>query len=358
MLATADDLSLSVFTDEQRRSNSYSHRSQGDLPKQDSGHKVRASKPVSLSDSADEIQVIEEHQTAIPIQPMLERKYSTRHLDLDIGSVHARKNGSSTLLERRKRDDFDLLGDHSESSDDDDSGNSRAARNQKARGRERHTKPLLHPKQAAPLDRYQRYSDNAAKKDAYEPLRGRHMARGRSTQGRHPMTDCYNRGLANHHTTSKLGRTSEHRPFRVSPSALPEFEHEAMVFDNFEDVSPVSSTSEKDHNGKDMFDAHLHFVRPAMPICANPGAFVALESVVSPSTGCSNESQRDCVDTNGFEDYRERNRLSHHRAVSDVYSPATARTLEARATRRRATVGSEAASRLPAFHRRPSDPST
>ncbi|SPO32231.1 uncharacterized protein UTRI_02788 [Ustilago trichophora] len=302
-------------------------------------------------DSADEIQVIEEEQTAIPIRTALGRWQSDRHSDLDIGSVHSHKRRSSPLFERRKRDDLDFLTDFGDSSDDEYNGST--ARDQNARGRERRTKPLLRPKQISPPHRPQRYDYAVADVTAYSPQLGDHPDRCCTPNGRRSLyeldgtprhTDRYSAKDTHH----KLAR--HHR--RAPPPASTGLEHEAMVFDNFEDISSVSSASEHEQENEDCFDPHLHFVRPAMSICANPGAFVTLEPLITPG-GSSSEGLGEGADADELSAQRKRHRLGHHRAVSELFSTSKsdAKPTDIRVTRRRATVGAEAAYRLPSFTR-------
>ncbi|SPO25111.1 uncharacterized protein UTRI_02788_B [Ustilago trichophora] len=292
-------------------------------------------------DSADEIQVIEEEQMAIPIRTALGRRQSDRHSDLDIGSIHSRKRRSSPLFERRKRDDLDLLTDFGDSSDDEYSAST--ARDQNSRGRERRTKPLLHPRQISLPHRPQRYKDTVADVTAYSPKLGYHPDRCLTPNGRrshYELDGTPKHNLARHHR----------RDPRPASTGL---EHEAIVFDNFEDISSVSSASEQEQESKDPFDPHLHFVRPAMSICANPGAFVTLEPLITPG-GSSSERSGEGADAEELSAQRKRHRLGHHRAVSELFSTPTsdAKPTDIRVTRRRATVGAEAAYRLSSFTRR------
>ena len=348
MFATTEDLSLPIRPTQQRRSYSDSFQHKGGASKHPANRKVKTSQPSPCFDSDDEIQVIQEQQTAIPIRGGLDRKHSDRHLDLDIGSIHAHKRRSSPLFERRKRDAFDLLGDFSESSDDED--DRRPTRGQYGRGRERHPKPLVHPQGTCLPQPPHRYDNNASRRDDYSPQLGHHSSRDSSLHGRHSHIELDNdmKDCSGSYFAKKLdSRRTSQLPLSSTISGL---EHEAMVFDNFEDVSSVSSASKHEQDNKDPFDAHLHFVRPVMPICANPGAFVALDPIVTPSLS-PNESLNDARHAEEMEARHRRHRLGHHRAASELFSSPTTSTtpIDVRATRRRATVGSEAAYRLPTF---------
>ncbi|SJX66067.1 uncharacterized protein SRS1_13508 [Sporisorium reilianum f. sp. reilianum] len=364
MFATTNDLTLSVRPQEQRRSYSDTFQPRaGVSDKHAATRKAKTARTTPASDSADEIQVIEEQHTAIPIRAGLDRRHSDRHLDLDIGSVHAGKRKPSPLFERRKRDDLDLLADFSESSNDDDAAR-RTSRTQNARGRERHTKPLLHPRQTSFAHAAQRgYDYSGSKRDPYSPQLGHHSSRDCSPHGRLPLMehdDATKQHNGSYATKKHSYKREPFAPRTAPPPSLTGLEHEAMVFDNFEDVSSVSSASEQEQDKKESFDAHLHFVRPAMPICANPGAFVALEPIVTPAGSSPTESLQDGGDAKEAEAQRKRHRLGHHRAASELFSIPTlgVKAADVRATRRRATVGSEAAYRLPMLHRRQSDLST
>ncbi|EST05829.1 hypothetical protein PSEUBRA_004865 [Kalmanozyma brasiliensis GHG001] len=356
MLATTEDLQVSVRPDHQRRSYSDSFKPKVTPPKHNPAPKVKkALKQAACLDSADEIQVIDDQQAAIPIRAGADHRQSDRHSDLDIGSVHLRKRRSSPLFERRKRDDLDLLGDFSESSDDDEDDYN-GAHDQDRRGRGRRTKPLQHSRQTSPSQEQQHYDYAAVGRGTYSPQLGHHPTRGCSPHGRHTWAQL------NGDIGKDVDRPSvkDFKNTRRSPRMPPAFpsglEHEALVFDNFEDVSPCSSISEQEHEQEsyDPFDAHLHFVRPAMPICTNAGAFAALEPFATPASS-PRDSLHESRDAEGASGTLKRYRLGHHRTVSDVLSPTSfASTMDARSIRRRATVGSEAAYRLPTFDRRAS----
>lgn len=315
--------------------------------RQPRNNKPHSSKLVS-ADSTDEIQVIEDQPTAIPIRAAHDPRESDRHSDLNVGSVHTHRRRSSPLFERRRRDDIDLLAESVDSSDDEYRVNS--GRDSIDRGRGRRTKPLLHRKQTYPPDRQQRYDYNIANVAAYLPHLGYPVDCGYSPEAhsKHHQRHDINDHMHDHAHQSRKGHGKR---IDVPPPVPSGLEHEAMVFDNFEDISSVSSASEQEQENQDPFDAHLHFVRPAMPICANPGAFAALESIVTP-TSSSNEALDDAEQANA---QAKRNRLGHHRTVSELYpasSSALSKPADVRATRRRATVGAEAAFRFPTFGRR------
>ncbi|CDU23094.1 uncharacterized protein SPSC_01724 [Sporisorium scitamineum] len=358
MFATTEDLIVSVRTDDRRRGYSDSCKSRGASDKKSANRKTKTARTTPASDSADEIQVIKEQPTAIPIRAGLDRRHSNRHSDLEIGSVYGGKRKPSPLFERRKRDDLDLLADFSHSSDDE--ATRRPSRDQFARGRERHTKPLLHPKQtsfAHVAPRYD-YGVSGKGKDPYSPQLGHHSSRDCSPHGRLPLMELEDeiKGRNASNATRKSGHKHEPlTPRKPPPHALPGLEHEAMVFDNFEDGSSVSSASEQEQDTQASFVAHLHFVRPAMSICANPGAFVALEPIVTPAVS-PNELLQDGDKAKDSEAQHKRNRLGHYRAASELFTIPTmgVKATDVRATRRRATVGSEAAYRLPTLHRRQS----
>ncbi|GAC98742.1 vacuolar membrane protein [Pseudozyma hubeiensis SY62] len=363
MFATTEDLCLPVRPNVTRRSYSDSFKPQANVNRQIAGGHDHYSK-ANMSDLADEIQVIEEQQTAIPIRTGLERRHSDRHLDLDIGSVHARERRPSPLFERRKKDDIDLLVDCTDSSDDENDDADRQAQDQNTRGRERHTKPLLLPEQTTTHHRLQRYVNDVDKKRIHSTLQVEHcFNRGRHLDNRAPLMELDNEDLPQHkgrypQSNNKQSLKHRRRGSRLAPPSLSGNDHDTMVFDNFEDPSPISSASEQGQDGKDPFDAHLHFVRPAMPICANPGAFAGLEAVVTPpATRSPDEKEQEDDIIRELEVQRKRHRLGHHRAVSDLFSlPTTGvKVIDIRATRRRATVGSEAKLRLPALLRRQSD---
>ena len=184
---------------------------------------------------------------------------------------------------------------------------------------------------------------------AYSPHLRFHPDRGYSPESRRPLDelDPVEKSHSRYHT-----KGSHHKHARYSHQAplplLSGLEHEAMVFDNFEDISSPSSASEHEQENKDPFDAHLHFVRPAMSICANPGAFVALEPIVTPASSVSQSSDKG-AEAEGIRAQSRPHRLGHHRAVSELFSNSTssAKAADVRATRRRATVGSEATYRVP-----------
>lgn len=363
MFATTDDLCLLDRPSVPRRSYSDSFKPQANVNGQIAGGQVYSSK-TNTSDLSDEISVIEEQQIAIPIRTGLERRHSNRHLDLDIGSVHARERRPSPLFERRKKDDIDLLVDCTDSSDDENDDADRRPQNQNARGRERHTKPLLQSKQTATPHRLQRYVHDVATKDSYSTPQAEHrFNRSLHLDSRYPLMELDNEAFPQHsgrypQSNDKPSLQQRRRGSRLPPHSLSGTDHETMVFDNFEDPSPISSASEQEQGGKDPFDAHLHFVRPAMPICANPGAFAGLEAVMTPpATRSPDEVQQGGGNDRETEVQRKRHRLGHHRAVSDLFSlPTTGvKVIDVRATRRRATVGSEAKLRLPALLRRQSD---
>ncbi|KAJ1020091.1 hypothetical protein NDA16_004371 [Ustilago loliicola] len=346
MFATTDDLRMSSRAGGKPSSPQTKPESGTASTKHTLSNKNHSFKEAD-ADSADEIQVIQDQQTAIPIRATNDPRQSDRHSDLNIGSVHAHRRRSSPLFERRKRDDLDLLGESVDSSDDEykvDSG-----RDSNDRGRGRRTKPLLHRKQTYPPHRQQRYDYNIANIAAYSPHLGYPVDCGYSPEAnskhcqRHHMHDQV-------HDHAHKSRRGHGKYIDVPPPVPSGLEHEAMVFDNFEDISSVSSASEQEQENQDPFDTHLHFARPAMPICANPGAFAALESIVTPASS-SNEALEDTEQANS---QAKRNRLGHHRTVSELLpsSFTDAKPADVRGTRRRATVGSEAAYRFPTFSRR------
>ncbi|SOV08981.1 uncharacterized protein UDID_03782 [Ustilago sp. UG-2017a] len=298
-------------------------------------------------DSADEIQVIENQQAAIPIQTAHDPRPSDRHSDLDIGSVHAHRRRSSPLFERRKRDDIDLLGESMDSSDDEYRVTS--ARDSNDRGRERRTKPLLHRKQTHPPHRQQRSDYNIADMTAYSPRLGYPVDCGYSPEAVSKQYTRYHNN-ENMHKHAHRSHQGHDKPFNVALPVPSVLEHEAMVFDNFEDISSIYSASEQEQENQDPFDAHLHFVRPAMPICTNPGAFVTLEPLVTPTSSLNGGLE----DTEQASSQAKRNRLGHHRTASELFptSSANSKLVNVRATRRRATVGAEAAYRFPTLSRR------
>lgn len=351
--ATTDDLAMSIRPHGERRSYSDSFQLQRAAPQQLAAiQRTNTTRQAAASDSAeDEIQVIDDQQVAIPIRPGTHHRQSDRHSDLDIGSVHLRKRRSSPLFERRKRDDLDLLGDFSDSSDDDDDEDERSrGRDQDLRGRARRTKLLHSSRQTSPSQHHQQHYDyEPAKREAYPSQLGHHIARGCSPHGRHPLAQLQGGSLGPNGRTPVKKRTSK----PMHSGLLSGLEPEALVFDNFEDASPGSSISEQEQENQDPFDAHLHFVRPAMPICANPGAFAALEPYVTPASS-PRESLHDSVDTNAVAAQQKPQRLGHHRTVSEMLSPTSgAKSFDVRSPRRRATVGAEAAFRLPMLERRP-----
>lgn len=345
MFASSDDLKVAS------RSNGQS-RYGGDQNKTRIGSNCKQSRPASTaSDSADDIQVLEEQLSPIPIRTAPQCGQSDRHSDLDIGSVHTRKRRPSPLFERRKRDDIDLLLDSVDSNYVDYL--QEAGPDSTCRGRGRCTKPLLYPEQSSSPHRPQYCGYNMRRSSCF----GRHQDSDHSLNdpGSFHETDagtervdvCRARGMQH-----KRSHTSRRTQARVPHAPTPGVEHEAMVFDNFEDGSSASSASEKEQENKDPFDAHLHFVRPAMPICANPGAFVAREPNVTP-TRPSKEALNKVTDDKQVRAQVKRHRLGHHRALSELFlSPnPCAKSIDIRASRRRATIGSEAAHRLPSFSR-------
>ncbi|TKY87850.1 hypothetical protein EX895_003431 [Sporisorium graminicola] len=363
MFAPTDDLALSARANEQDRSYSDSFKPRHASGKQADTRKAKSAQTTPGLDSADEIQVIEEQQVAIPIRAGLDRRHSDRHLDLDVGSIHAGKRKPSPLFERRKMDDLDLLDGFSESSDD-EADNRHTTRSQIVRGREPHSKPLLHPKQTSFLQAARHYDYGSSRQAPCSPQLGRHSSRDCSPHGRLPPMERDAEAKGRHSSYAKKSGYM-HGPYtaRVTPPppGLNGLEHEAMVFDNFEDVPSVSSIAEQEQDNKEPFDAHLHFVRPAMPICANPGAFVALEPILTPAGSPPNDYLQDGGKAREAEAQRKRHRFGHHRAVSELFTmiPTTSvKAADVRATRRRATVGSEAAYRLRTLHHRQSDLST
>ncbi|SNX83553.1 uncharacterized protein MEPE_02260 [Melanopsichium pennsylvanicum] len=346
MFATTDDLKLSPKINEQPQS--FQDHSKSRLSS--AGHQIHSS-DTPICDSADEISVMEDQQTAIPIRADLDRRHSNRHSDLDIGSVHCCKPRLSPLCERRERDDYDFLTDCMVSSDDACSGNS--VRDQWARGRERRTKPLLRSRHTVPPHRPQRYEYDVDSMELFTPQLGDQTDRADSLNGRRPLEDLDATPKRRNHYRTKGSNHKQSHSRRQAPLSIPSgLEHEAMVFDNFEDISSISSASEQEQETVDPFDAHLHFVRPAMPICANPGAFVALEPIMF-SGGCANDVSQEGAVGERVSAQQKRNRLGHHRTVSELFSCSTTcpESAEVRAMRRRATVGSEAAYRLPSFSR-------
>ena len=219
---------------------------------------------LSSTCSSDEIQVIDEQQSAIPIRPSVEPGYANRHSDLDSGSVHECRRHPSPLYERRKKDDLDLLSDSLDSSPCASEGS--CMQDADTRGRARSTKRLPYPK---PAD-YQRCGQPWQMGE--NRLLGLDRDRHGVDNGLKGCTyACFDNKHADHDSCDRAYRSgAKHRPLLPpSPFGL---EHEAVVFDNFEESGPTTPASEADADTKDPFDTHLRFVRPALPICANPGA--------------------------------------------------------------------------------------
>lgn len=294
----------------------------------------RAASNLSTTCSSDEIQVIDEQQPAIPIRPPVEPGYANRHSELECGSVHTCRRHPSPLYERRKQDDLDLLGDSLDSGPCASDGFCR--QDADTRGRARGTKRLPYPK---PTD-YKRCGQPW--QTGGNHVQGLHRHRHDVGNGLNGCPYiCFNSEDGSH---ASSGRTpAKHRPL-LPPSPFGA-EHEAVVFDNFEESGPTTPASEADADAKDPFDTHLRFVRPALPICANPGAFVGLESANETAGSCTDGSEENSRTKQLCNTSDRVRQARHHRAVSELFGGPMAPlgTNDVRNTRRRATIGSDAA---------------
>ncbi len=294
----------------------------------------RAASNLSTTCSSDEIQVIDEQQPAIAIRPPVEPGYANRHSELECGSVHACRRHPSPLYERRKQDDLDLLGD----SLDNGPCASDAFCRQDAytRGRARGTKRLPYPK---PTD--SKRCGQPWQTGGHRVLR---LDRDRQDVGNGLNACTYTCFESEDGSHASGGRTPAKHSSLLPPSPFGA-EHEAVVFDNFEESGPTTPASEADADAKDPFDTHLRFVRPALPICANPGAFAGLESANETAVSCSDGSEGDSRTKQVCNTSDRVRQARHHRAVSELFggpmAPIGANDM--RATRRRATIGSDAA---------------
>lgn len=351
MIATADDLNMSAQTIAQTQRTALHHHGMSKSQHLSSG--------ATSTDLADEIQVIEDQQTAINIRASPDRKECDRHIDLDIGSVHSRKPKSSPLFERRRLDDLDLLIDSVDSSMDE--SHCGIGRDSDVRGRGRRTKPLIHPQQTSSPHVAHQHGYDAFGNATGLPDLSHHLNRHYAPSGCCLLGD---NGAASRLTGRERSEEANDSHARhiiranakqvcIPPPIPSGLEHDATVFENFEDVSPISSSPDLDQENTDYFDPNLHFVRPAMPICANPGAFAAMEPNISPSESSQGPFDASASPTCEKADTKQ-GRMGHHRAVSEMlFKPLTcAAAADLRTIRRRATIGSEATYRPPSFSRR------
>lgn len=249
-------------------------------------------------DDVDAIEVIEGSIQAIPIAATL-LKPSRRH-DGSHGS--ARRFGS--LAQRHLEKDLDLI--HSDSSDIDaevgsDTGNT-------GRGRRRH--PSRGGLRLASTDDDDQIHSSSRHRSA-GPVR---------------LRSWQPRG---------------HLPLSMYAIKDAGSEQDAVVFENFEDTltpSPVDETS------KNPYENQLHFVRNASSICISPGAGLAFTSTPSVDDDFSSANKEDTQTP------QHPRRERHLRRTSEPLQEwGSFQNGALRATRRRATVGSDALYRQPAL---------